>query len=435
MSNQLTVDQQVTSAASAYLRIRNADSDLKNRALSAIAEALLAHKARIMEVNQAEVNRAKEQQIAQVLVKRLQLSDAKFDEILRGLNDLVSLEDPVGKTMSALELDDGFILYQVQCPIGLIGVIFESRPDALVQIVSLCLKSGNAVILKGGSEAHDTNQILATIICDAIEAVDPLFGGAVQLIATREDVAALLKRDRDIQLIIPRGSNAFVQYIQNNTKIPVLGHADGICHTYVDADAEIQKAVDICYDAKLQYPAVCNAMETLLVDAAIAEKFLPVMAEKYLKAGVTLRGDERTLSILPDIETATDDDWATEYNDLVLSIKIIDGVQPAIAHINQYGSHHTDAIVTENAQQAEQFLAQVDSATVIQNASTRFADGFRFGKGAEVGISTNKIHARGPVGLDGLMIYQYRLVGSGNVVATYTGTDARRFTHRRLDVE
>ncbi|HEC03257.1 MAG TPA: glutamate-5-semialdehyde dehydrogenase, partial [Phycisphaerales bacterium] len=322
-------------------------------------------------------------------------------------------------------------LYKVSCPIGVIGVVFESRPDALVQISTLCLKSGNSVLLKGGSEAANTNRVLAEIIAEAGENAG-IPSGWIQLLETRQDVAEMLALEEHIDLIIPRGSNEFVRYIMSNTNIPVLGHADGICHVYVDGDADLEMAVNVTVDSKCQYVAVCNAAETLLVDAAIAEKFLPRVKTALEQKGVELRGCERTASII-DVKAATEEDWSTEYLDYILSIKIVDGLDAAIDHINRYGSGHTDSIVTADKSNAGRFMALVDSGNVFWNCSTRFSDGFRYNLGAEVGISTNKIHARGPVGLEGLLIYKWQLSGAGQIVADYSGPNAKKFTHKRID--
>ena len=348
------------------------------------------------------------------------------------MRSVASLPDPVGRTLATLELDTGLHLTQETCPIGVIGAIFESRPDAVPQIASLCWKSGNAVIMKGGSEAQESNRALGQLIRGALASVEMACVDAVQMVETREDVHALLGLDTYIDLFIPRGSNDFVRYIQEHTRVPVLGHAEGLCHAYVDQYADLSRAVAVCYDAKVQYPAVCNAIETVLVHRQVAETFVPLLAAAYRQAGVEMRGCATTRQILPDIAAATAEDWDTEYLDLIVSLRVVDSLQEAITHINTHGSGHTDTILTEDAETAAHFLAQVDSATVMHNASTRFADGFRFGKGAEVGISTNKTHARGPVGVDGLVIYKYRLVGQGHIVADYVGPQAKSFTHRPL---
>ncbi len=420
-------------AKEAALKLANASAELKNRALLLIAEEIDRNRAAIMEQNAKDIEFAKKEKLSGSLIKRLMLDDPKIDEVVKSIRSVTKLEDPIGKTLLCTELDGGLELYKVVCPTGVIGSIFESRPDALIQISSLCLKSGNAVILKGGSESANTNRLLVELMKNIVAKLKEIPENAIQLIETHEDVKEILKLHDYIDLLIPRGSGSLVRYIQDHTKIPVLGHADGICHGYVDSEADIEMAVNICYDAKVQYPAVCNAMETLLVHKDVASEFLPVMARRYEEAKVELRGDPETKKFLPNIKDATDEDWSTEYNDLILSIKIVNSVQEAIDRINQYGSGHTDMIITSNEAIARLFVNSVDSAVVLRNASTRFSDGYRFGFGAEVGISTNKIHARGPVGLEGLTIYKYIVLGNGQVVSTYTGKHPKPFTHRALD--
>ncbi|MEM4262924.1 MAG: glutamate-5-semialdehyde dehydrogenase [Thermoplasmata archaeon] len=415
----------------ASYRLQNISTETKDRALVAIGKSLTERKEEIFGANRRDIDSAEKAGISTVLLKRLRFDQQKLDEALRSIDALISVEDPIGKVLSRTELDEGLVLEKVTTPIGVIAVIFESRPDALVQISTLCIKSGNAVILKGGSEAENTNRALASAIVDAITGVDKRFENAVQLVSTREEVKNLLELDDMIDLVIPRGSNELVRSIQDSTRIPVLGHAAGICHVYVDKDADIDMAIAVSYDAKCQYPAVCNAMETLLVHKDIASRFLPKMAEKFKSAGVELRGDEATRKMIPS-KPATEKDWTTEYNDLILSIRVVASAEEAIDHINRYGSHHTDAIVTGNSATAKKFLDSVDSSSVLWNCSTRFADGYRYGLGAEVGISTNKTHARGPVGLEGLTIYKYRLIGKGHVVSDYVGDKAKKFTHRKL---
>jgi glutamate-5-semialdehyde dehydrogenase len=344
---------------------------------------------------------------------------------------MIHLPDPVGRTLDAMELDEGLELFRVSCPIGVIGVIFESRPDALVQIACLCLKSGNGVLLKGGREAMETNRLLADIIHRAgIAAGIP--DGWLGLLETRDDVADMLQLDEFIDLIIPRGSNAFVKHIMDNTTIPVMGHADGICHVYIDRGADLDMAERIVVDSKTQYVAVCNAAETLLVHREIAEAFLPRLKTALENKGVEIRGCPRTAGII-DVVPASEEDWRTEYLDYILSIRVVDSLDAAVDHINVFGSGHTDVIVSADRQRGIRFMNTVDSADVFLNCSSRFCDGLRFGLGAEVGISTNKTHARGPVGLEGLVIYQWRMIGHGQVVADYTGPEGRRFTHRKLD--
>ena len=405
--------------------------DVRNAALESIALALESNSEEITEANAKDMKAAEEMKLPQALIKRLKYSQDKISESVTSIRSIMQQEDVIGKVLSKTELDEGLILDKVSCPIGVIGVVFESRPDALVQISCLCLKSGNAVLLEGGSEAKNTNLILAELIQKAIISVDERFDGTVQLLSTREEFQSLLKHDDLIDLIIPRGSNQLVRSIMESTRIPVMGHAAGICHTYVDKDADLKMAAKVCFDAKVQYPAGCNATETLLIHSDIVEKFLPVIAEEYEKAGVEMRGDERVRKIV-EMSAASEDDWSEEYNDLVISIKIVDSLREAIDHINRYSSHHTDAIITSSEAAAEEFMDDVDSSSTMWNTSTRFADGYRYGLGAEVGISTNKTHARGPVGLEGLTIYKYKLRGKGQTVAEYSGKDGRKYTHRKL---
>ncbi|MEJ5260805.1 MAG: glutamate-5-semialdehyde dehydrogenase [Anaerohalosphaeraceae bacterium] len=425
----MTIENLALKAQESSLALSSLSSAEKNHALACIRNALQTHAEKIIAANRQDLQKAEQEKLAAPLLKRLKFDQKKIEDVCKGIDSLIALPDPVGATLSATELDKGLELYKVTCPIGVIGVIFESRPDALVQISTLCLKSGNAVLLKGGSEAAETNRTLAEVILKAsLQAGLP--DGWLALLETRADVASLLKLDDYIDLIIPRGSNEFVRHIMNNTNIPVLGHADGICHVYVDKDADLDMAVRITVDSKCQYPAVCNAAETLLVHAEIAERFLPAVKTALEEKNVQLRGCEKTRTFI-DIPPASEEDWKTEYLDLILSIRVVDTLEEAVRHINTYGSGHTDAIVTENRRAALYFLDRVDSADVFWNCSTRFSDGYRFGLGAEVGISTNKIHARGPVGLEGLLIYKWRLVGKGHTVAEYC-SGQKQFTHRPL---
>ena len=412
------------------IRLAAVKTDVKNNALAQIADALKRRSAEIIAANEKDLAVAKENNLAGPLLKRLAFGQDKIADVCAGIESLIKLDEPVGKTIAATELDKGLELYKVTCPIGVIGIVFESRPDALVQISTLCLKSGNAVLLKGGSEAENTNNILAEIISQASKDAG-LPAGWLQLLHTRQDVAEMLAMSEYIDLIIPRGSNEFVRYIMNNTDIPVLGHADGICHIYIDAEADLGMAVKLAVDSKCQYVAVCNAAETMLVDEKIAQTFLPKVKTALEQKGVELRGCEKTASII-EVQPAGEQDWASEYLDYILSVKVVAGLDEAVEHINKYGSGHTDAIVTENKEKAEKFMELVDSGNVFWNASTRFSDGFRYGLGAEVGISTNKIHARGPVGLEGLTIYKWKLLGAGQIVADYCGENANKFTHRKM---
>jgi len=411
----------------------------KNEALKAIARSLLDNIDIIAKTNALDVEKAQKDGLPSQIIKRLQMDGKKVEAVAEGLSDLVELPDPVGRQLMATELDDGFILRKVACPIGVIGVIFESRPDALVQIAGLCLKSGNAVILKGGSEASNSNRLLAELIKEA-SAGAGLPGDWICRLETRAQINEILKMDEEIDLLIPRGSNSFVKYIMDNTRIPVLGHSEGLCHCYVDSAADVGLAVKVAVDSKTQYVAVCNAAETLLVHKDVAEAFLPAFRAGLAGAArasgapaTAVRGCEKTRRILRDcgVEPATDEDWRTEYLDYIISVKIMESLDEAIDHINRYGSRHTDAIVTGDAAAAGEFMLRVDSANVFHNCSTRFSDGFRYGFGAEVGVSTSKIHARGPVGLDGLVTYKYLLSGNGNIVADYEGGE-RKFTHKPL---
>ena len=403
-------------------------TEARNQAIEAIAIAIEAATPEILEANAADCQAAEADGIPKPLYNRLKLDATKLKAAIDGVRDVKKLNDPVGTVQMHRELDEGLILKRITCPVGVVGIIFEARPDALIQITSLAIKSGNGVILKGGKEAIRSCETLVKVIHQALSAtaIDP---AAVQLLTTREETIALLQLDEYIDLIIPRGSNSFVRFVQENTRIPVLGHADGICHLYIDQAADIQKAVDITVDAKTQYPAVCNAIETLLVHSSIAPTFLPLATAALQKRHVELRGDEQTRAIV-DMAAATEADWSTEYSDLILSIKVVDSLEDAINHINTYGSRHTDAIVTEDKVVADTFLAQVDSANVFHNCSTRFADGFRYGFGAEVGISTQKMPPRGPVGLEGLVTYKYKVTGNGHIAANYVGENAKPFTHR-----
>ena len=400
----------------------------RNQALQAVSDALAARKEEIFAANEEDRRQAEKEGIAAPVLKRLKFDEGKLHDVTEGIRDLIGLKDPLRQTQLARELDEGLTLYRVTCPIGVIGVIFEARPDALVQISALCIKSGNCVILKGGSEALRTNKILFQIIQKAaLEAGLPEH--SMLLLEARSEISELLDCYGYVDLLIPRGSNQFVQYIMNHTRIPVMGHADGICHIYVDRDYDPNKAIPIIIDAKTQYTAACNAVETLLIHRDIAGKFLPVLAKALKENGITLRGTKEVTDLIGG-ETIGEQEFK-EYLDLIVSVKIVDTVNDAIAHINKYGSHHTDSIITENAETAELFMQMVDSAGVYQNCSTRFADGFRYGFGAEVGISTGKIHARGPVGLEGLVTYKYKLFGCGQIVDDYA-TGKKEFHFKDL---
>jgi len=427
-----TVSEIASKAKLGALHLAHLSTDIKNKALEKMALAIENSCSSILESNAKDIELAEREGIAGPLIARLRLNENKVMGMAKGIRSVVKLEDPVGQQQMAMEMDQGLTMYRVTCPIGVIGAIFESRPDAVPQISSLCLKSGNTVILKGGREAQQSNKIIVSLIQDAIGSVDGVPIGTVQMIETRSEVADMLEEEKNINLIIPRGSNEFVKYIQENTRIPVLGHSEGICHGYIDSKAEVKKAIEVVLDSKLQYPAACNAMETLLLHEDIAQDILPMLVKQFSTKGVELVGCNRVRKIIPDVKPAVEADWDTEYTDLKLSMMIVSRLSEAIEFINNHGSGHTDAIITEDASRAEQFLNEVDSSSVLWNASTRFADGFRYGLGAEVGISTNKTHARGPVGLDGLVIYKYKLFGNGQTVAEYSGDNAREFKHKPL---
>jgi glutamate-5-semialdehyde dehydrogenase len=406
-------------------------TEAKNQALESIAQSLTAATDEIVAANIQDCESAKAAGLPSALYARLKLDETKLKAAIAGVRSVATLMDPVGTVQLHRELDTGLILKRVSCPLGVLGIIFEARPDAVMQISSLAIKSGNGVLLKGGQEALNTCRALVKAIRAGLAptAIDP---AVVGLLTSREETLELLKLDQFVDLIIPRGSNEFVRFVQDNTRIPVLGHAEGICHLYLDRTADIAKAVPITVDSKTQYPAACNAIETLLVHREIAPTLLPEVIAALQAKGVELRGDAATCAIAP-MPIATETDWATEYSDLILSIRVVDGLEDAIAHINTYGSGHTDAIVTEDKQAAQTFIARVDAAGVFHNCSTRFSDGFRYGFGAEVGISTQQMPPRGPVSLEGLVTYKYQLQGQGQIVETYSGSAARAFTHRDLN--
>ena len=432
------VETVARNARQAALELGALNTATRTRALEAVRAALVEHRETIARANREDKEESallvEKGEMAGALFKRLDFEGVKFDGALAGIDDVVKLRDPVGQVRYATQLDEGLDLYQVSCPIGVIGVIFEARPEAAVQISALTLKSANAVILKGGREAERTNRALVAAIRDGLSRVSGVPQDAVQLIATREEVRAMLDLDRWIDLIIPRGSNELVRSIQESTRIPVLGHADGLCSVYVDATADLETAGRVVLDSKTDYPAVCNAAETLLVHRDALAGVLSEVGRQLQAAGVELRADCRAGDYLEGATAAKDEDFDTEFLDLVLAIKTVDSLEEAVDHINEHGSHHTDAIVTEDQRAAEYFFARVDSAGVFHNASTRFADGFRYGFGAEVGISTNRTHARGPVGVEGLVIYKFRLHGKGHVASDY-GPGKKPFLHRPLPSE
>ncbi|KAI8584313.1 hypothetical protein K450DRAFT_182348 [Umbelopsis ramanniana AG] len=449
MSSDSAIVQTARAARQASVALQSVTDKQKNEALLRIKQVLAERKAEIFEANEVDKKLAEEQvaqgKLSSSLFKRLDICNGdKFDSILSGVEDITHLPDPTKRVSLATKLDDDLELYRVSVPVGVLLTIFEARPEVVVNISCLALKSGNAVILKGGKEASHTNAVLAKVIQDALNSLpadSSIPKEAVQIVETREDISALLELDRFIDMVVPRGSNSLVKYIQNNTRIPVLGHADGLCSLFVDKDADIEKAKKIVVDSKTNYPAACNSAETLLVhqDLLQSDKFAAV-ATALLNAGVSLRCDTATYNALSNVDSkfkeqvskSTDEDYDTEFLDLTIAVKVVQDVSEAIDHIIEHGSKHTDCIITEDASVAEFFMARVDAAGCYWNASTRFADGFRYGFGAEVGVSTNKTHARGPVGLEGLVIYKYRVYGNGNAAGDY-GSGKKQYLHQAID--
>lgn len=407
-------------AKEASFKLANLSSEVKNKALENVANALELNRKRLLEANLADLEIANKMveagELSQAVFNRLKLDGNKMNAMISGVRDLIKLEDPINKCLLSRELDNGLNLYKISCPIGVLGIIFEARPDVITQISALAIKSANAVILKGGKEAINTNKATFEIISDALECVEEFPKNAINQVFEREDVAKMLDMSEYIDLIIPRGGNSLVKFIQENTKIPVLGHADGICHIFIDESADLKMATDIVIDAKTQYPSACNAVETLLIHKGF--KYADELLSSIKQADIKILD--------------APDRWDFEYSEKILAYKFVDNIDEAISHINIYGSGHTDAIVTDNIINAEQFMNVVDSAGVYHNASTRFSDGYRYGFGAEVGISTNKTHARGPVGLEGLTIYKYKLYGNGQIVKDYAD-GLKHFTHKSLD--
>lgn len=417
--NNISFLEIAKNAKEASLKLANLPSELKNTALESVADLIEQSRQKIFNANAQDLIDAKKMvesgELSQAVFNRLKLDENKMNAMISGVRDLIKLDDPINKCLLARELDNDLNLYKISCPIGVLGIIFEARPDVITQVSALAIKSANAVILKGGKEAINTNKAIFEAITQALNAVEGFPENAVNQVFSREDVAKMLEMNDYIDLIIPRGGNSLVKFIKDNTKISVLGHADGICHIFVDENADLKMAADIVIDAKTQYPSACNAVETLLIHKDFVHK--NELLEAITNANVKLIDDPET--------------WAFEYSDRILAYKSIDNIEKAIEHINQYSSGHTDAIVTDNVENAEKFMNEVDSAGVYHNVSTRFSDGYRYGFGAEVGISTNKTHARGPVGLEGLTIYKYKLYGNGQIVKDYAD-GKKNFTHKNL---
>ena len=419
-------------AREAFYDLSVAPPDQRNQAILNLARILTEQFNQIKKENLEDYRSAETDQLASPLLHRLIFDENKLLQTAEGLKALASLPDPLGKTTYSAEITEGLNVYRVACPIGVIGVIFESRPDALIQIASLCIKSGNAVLLKGGREAARTNRVLCSCVRLALQEAG-LPSDAAQLLESREDVQSMLHEDGLIDLIIPRGSRQFVQYIMDNSRIPVLGHSDGICHVYIDEFADPAMAVKIALDSKTQNVSVCNAAETILIHEKAAPRILPALADALKNAGVEIRGDSAVQNMI-ECRPAAEQDWSTEYLDYIVSVKTVSSLSEAIAHINRYGSHHTDCICTEDKDSASEFMRRVDSAGVYWNVSTRFADGFVYGFGAEVGIATGKIHARGPMGLEGLTTYKYKLIGNGHIMKEMKdGTHS--YTHKTMSQE
>ena len=435
-SSQASVAEIARRARAASRLLAKLSNPQRNEVLQAVAEAIEKAMPQILAANAADCRAAepavKSGDMTTAMLARLG-DQQKLANMPGYVRSVASLPDPLGKRLTATELDDGLTLYKEACPLGVIGVVFESRLEVISQVAALTLKSGNAVILKGGSEAVRTNDAIVSVWRDCLGQFPAVPADALQLLHTREEFTELLSRDRDVDLIVPRGSYELVHFVMRNSRIPVLGHGEGICHVYVDSAADLDKAVAVTVDAKVQGPAICNAAETLLVHRAVAKQFLPKVATKLGEAGVEIRGCPETMPLLAGtpVVPATEKDWETEYCDLILSVKVVADEDEAIAHINQYGSRHTDAIVTEDSKAARKFMDEVDSAGVFQNASTRFSDGYNYGLGAEIGISNSKLHARGPMGLEGLTTYKYKLFGNGHTVAEYS-QGLKHFKHRPI---
>ena len=429
-----SLKEQVQKTRRAARALARLSGEQRNRILLKAAERIEQRSAEILEANRldCETMAAGAPHASQALLKRLKTSEAGVQEMAVRVRDVARLDDPLAGTLATTELDDRLTLYKVPCPLGVIAVIFESRPDVVPQVGSLAIKTGNGLVLKGGAEAKHTNRVLVDIWREAFISENATLANAVCLLEERAEVMQVLQMEREIDLVVPRGSTEFVNFVFAHSRIPVLGHGSGICHIYIDRAADLKMAGRVVIDAKTQYPAACNSVEKVLVHQDVAATFLPQIVRGLQSAGVEVRGCEQTRRLCTDLNVvpATEEDWSTEYSDLKITVKVVRDLQEAIEHIDRYGSRHTESILTEDAAAAEQFLDEVDAASVFHNASTRFADGFRYGLGAEIGISNSKLHARGPVGLEGLLTYKYKLRGSGQVVADYA-EGRKKFKHRR----
>ena len=425
------------SAREASRRLAVLSDETRRTALTAIADALETGGPQILAANAKDCAAARKLlsngQMSEALFSRLRIKESGIGEMAARVREVANLPDPLGRRLAATALDQGLVLHKESCPLGVIAVVFESRPDVVPQIASLALKSGNAVLLKGGAEAAHSNETIVDVWRQALRPFPEVPQGSIYLLQSRSDVMELLLLEGEVDLLIPRGSKEFVSFIERNSRIAVLGHGEGICHVLVDRAADLKKAVSITLDSKVQYPAACNSLETLLVHKDIAAALLPRVVSELKKARVEVRGCPRVLALLPEekLRPALEQDWSTEYSDLILSVKVVDSLEQGLEHIHKYGSKHTECIVTEDREAAERFLKEVDAAGVFHNASTRFADGYRYGLGAEVGISNGKLHARGPMGIEGLTSYKYTLRGDGHIVADYS-SGVRHFKHRPL---
>lgn len=425
------------SAREASRKLALLSGETRKASLLAIADALEENGERILAANAKDCAAAEKLlstgRMTPALLSRLWIKESGIAEMAARVREVANLPDPVGKRLAATELDEGLILYKESCALGVIAVVFESRPDVVPQIASLALKSGNAVLLKGGAEAANSNESIVAVWRETLCRFPDVPRESIHLLQSRSDVMELLRRQGEVDLLIPRGSKEFVAFMEQNSRIPVLSHGEGICHVFVDRAAGLSRAVRVTLDSKVQYPAACNSVETLLVHKDIAAAFLPRVVAELRRANVEVRGCPRVLALLPEAKLvpAIEKDWSTEYSDLILSVKIVDTLEQGLEHIHRYGSRHTECIVTEDQAVAERFLQEVDAAGVFHNASTRFADGYRYGLGAEVGISNGKLHARGPMGIEGLTTYKYKLRGNGHIVAEYS-SGVRHFKHKPL---
>lgn len=411
----------------------------KQRILENVAAEIEGSAAAIFQANRQDEMAARNQSnqggISSSALARMALNDEKLLQMARSVNAVSGLEDPVGKILFQSDLDDGLELTKISCPFGVIAAVVEARPDAVVQLSALAFMSGNALMIKGGAEIARTTEVVLGIFGSAYERAG-ISADALVNVKSREELYELLKLDHYIDLVVPRGSSELVRFISSNTRIPVLGHADGVCHIYVDAAADLNLATSVILDSKIQAPATCNAVETVLIHRSIANDFLPRLIELLQLGGVKVRGCHQTRAICADrVDLVEQNEWHTEYGCLTLAVRVAESCDEAIGHINQFGSHHTDSIITDDQHTAEKFLREVDSAGVFHNVSTRFSDGYRYGFGAEIGIATGKLHARGPVGLEGLLTYKYMLIGKGQCVSHYIGPRARKFKHELSAIE